>query len=130
MNYDHDKTRPADDQVERTRTREVRKPDVDIRETEKGIVLMADMPGIAPEGLGVTLDKTLLTLEGNMAATAPEGRDLVYSEFGARDFMRTFTLSDEIDRERISATLKNGVLKLVLPKVAAAQPRRIAVQAA
>jgi len=115
---------------ERIRNQTLQKPNVDIRETEAGIILAADLPGVATEGLNVMLENNVLSIEGHTAPPDAQGRASVYTEFGTNDFRRVFTLSDEVDREKITATLKNGVLQLFLPKVAEAKPRKIAVQSA
>lgn len=127
MNTEYVKQQEGVGQAERTRNRVAQKPDVDIRETDAGIVLYADMPGVAVEGLGVTLENNVLTIEGDTVAPSVEKHSLAYSEFGRNDFKRVFTLSEEIDRDKITATMKDGVLKLVLPKVAVA-PKKITVQ--
>ncbi len=107
----------------------VYRPDTDIYETEEHVVLVADMPGVAPEAVELTLEGRLLTLRGRVAASPREGYRLLYSEYGEGDFERGFTLSEDFDRERIDASHKNGVLTVHLPKAAAVRTRQIDVKA-
>jgi HSP20 family protein len=115
--------------VERTHARKVYTPAVDIIEKEEEIYLLADMPGVDNESVEVTLEKDILTINGRVEPEIPEGMRLAGSEYGVGDYQRTFSLSDEIDRERIQASVKNGVLRLTLPKVAAVKTRKIPVRA-
>lgn len=115
--------------VERASDRRVRSPRSDIYETEKEVVLVTEMPGVDENSLNITLEKDVLVLEGR--AEKPElsqGEKTVYAEFDVGDFRRAFTLGSEIDRDAIQATLRHGILRLVLPKVAPAT-RRITVKA-
>lgn len=115
--------------TESTRDLPVTAPATDIYETDREIVVVADMPGVNEQSVDITLENQALTLSGRATrAEAAEG-ELLYREFGPTEYRRTFTLSDEIDRDRITARVKNGVLRVTLPKAARAQPRRIAVQA-
>jgi len=116
--------------VERTKPRSVFKPDVDIMEQKDDTVLTADLPGVDERSLDITLEKSVITIRGTVAPEIPAGFRLVYGEYAVGDYERAFTLSDEVDKDRIQATVKNGVLKLVLPKAAAAKARRISVTGA
>lgn len=113
---------------ERTRARRVYTPDVDIIERKDDIVVMADMPGVDENAVDITLEKNVLTIYGKVDAEIPEHHRLWLSEYGIGDYQRTFTLSDEVDRNKIQATVKNGVLKLILPKAEAVKTRKIAVK--
>lgn len=115
--------------VERTRDRKVFIPNVDILERKEDIILIADMPGVDEKSLDITLEKNLLTINGYVEPEIPENHKLVYAEYSVGDFQRSFTLSDEINRDKIEATVKNGVLKLVLPKAETAKVKKIAVKA-
>jgi HSP20 family molecular chaperone IbpA len=115
--------------VERTTPRRVFKPVVDIIEQKDDTVLTADLPGVDERSLDITLEKNIITIRGTVAPEIPAGYRLAYGEYAVGDYERAFTLSDEVDKDRIQATIKNGVLKLVLPKAAAAKTRRIAVTA-
>jgi HSP20 family protein len=115
--------------IERTRARRVYIPSVDIIEREEDIVLVADMPGIDDKSLDITLEKDTLTIDGHVEESIPEGHRLRVSEYGIGDYHRVFTLSDEIDKEKINATVRHGVLRLTLPKAEAVKTRRIPVRA-
>lgn len=116
--------------VEQTRAVKVYHPVVDIVERAKEIVLTADMPGVDDKSIDITLEKNVLTIYGKVDIDVPEKYRASYVEYGVGDYRRSFTLSEEIDRQRIEATVKNGVLKLVLPKAEAAKTKKIEVRAA
>ena len=114
--------------VERTRPRRVFTPAVDILERKDDIVVTADMPGVDERSVDITLEKNVLTITGSVQPAVPQVHRLVLSEYGVGDYQRAFTISEEVDRDRINATVKNGVLRLVLPKAAMAKTRKIAVK--
>ena len=116
--------------VDRTKPRKVFKPDVDIIEEKEETVLTADLPGVDEKSLDITLEKNVITIRGRVETEIPAGCRLAYGEYEVGDYERAFTLSDEVDKDKIQATIKNGVLKLVLPKAAAAKARKIAITAA
>lgn len=120
---------PAPSGTERTRNRKVYTPKVDIFENKDSIVLLADMPGVDENGVEVTLEKNILTITGNVEAVRPDGMELAYAEYDTGDYQRMFTISDEVDRDRIDATIKNGVLKIVLHKAESAKVKKIAIKA-
>jgi HSP20 family protein len=120
---------PTPGGAERTRTRPVYAPRTDILETDDGLVLLADMPGVSPDGVDVTLERQVLTIRGRAEDSPPQGFSPVYREYQPGDYERSFTLSEEIEAERIEASCKNGVLRLVLPKAGPAQTKRIQVRA-
>ncbi len=103
-------------------------PAVDIFETKKEITLLADMPGVKSGDLDIDLHENVLSLDGNVKA--PEGAEEVdvLREYRTGKYYRQFTLSQVIDQSKINAELKDGVLRLRLPKVEAATPRKIAVK--
>ncbi len=115
--------------VEYTSSRKVFTPAVDIIEQKDRTILIADMPGTDEKSVDITLEKNVLTIYGKVEPLVPEKHGLVFSEYGIGDYHRAFTLSNEVDRNRIEATVKNGILKLVLPKAEAAKARKIAVRA-
>lgn len=116
------------DGAERTRARRAYVPRVDIYETDEAIVLLTDMPGVDENSIDITLEKNVLTLNGFVEANDPDNYSLAYAEYQTGDFQRSFTLSNEIDYEKIEATVKNGVLRLHLPKAGPAKTRKITVK--
>lgn len=105
-------------------------PPVDVFEDDAGITLLADLPGVSRENLGVRVDGDSLFIEGAAAAIGPENMELIWGEAQIPSYRRQFTLSRELDSSRIDASLKDGVLKLSIPKVEEAKPRRIEVRVA
>jgi HSP20 family molecular chaperone IbpA len=105
-------------------------PAVDIFEQGDTTIIIADMPGVAPDGIDVTLERQTLTLRGRVKPQAPDGYRRLSSEYRQGDYLRVFTLSDEIDQAKIVAEFKNGVLRLELPRATEAQPKKISVKAA
>ena len=114
---------------EQTRVRRVYSPRVDIFEKDNTIVLLADMPGTDEKNINISLEKNILTITGEVDVQQRQGYQLEYAEYGVGDYSRSFTVSEDIDRDKIEATVKNGVLRLTLPKAEAAKPRRIDVRA-
>lgn len=102
-------------------------PPIDIFETEAGLVLLADLPGVSAETLELQVQDNKLTLFGRVSSPAPEHARLVHQEYQVGHFLRSFILSDEVDHDRISAKLNHGVLEVVLPRVQRGEPRRIQV---
>ncbi|MCF8062732.1 MAG: Hsp20/alpha crystallin family protein [Deltaproteobacteria bacterium] len=105
-------------------------PYVDIFETEKALTVVADMPGVKPEDLNIDLRENVLSLVGDVAAPEGEGETDVYREYRTGRYLREFALGELIDQDKIDAELKDGVLRLTLPKVEKATPRKIAVKSA
>jgi HSP20 family molecular chaperone IbpA len=103
-------------------------PPVDIYETRDGLVVLADMPGVAQEALDVRVDHNVLTIRGHAHHVVPG--EVTYREYDLVNFFRQFELSDQVDQSHITADLKSGVLTLHLPKAQEAKPRQIKVQAA
>lgn len=120
---------PAE-QGEVTRSAVVYRPDTDIYETEDHVVVVADMPGVPPADVDVNLERRVLTIRGHVRRQAHDGYRRVHAEYGEGDYERVFTLSEEIDRDRIEASHKNGVLTLKMPKAESAKTRKITVKAA
>ena len=106
----------------------VRTPPIDIFETEAGLVLRADLPGVSPENLELQVQDNRLTLLGRVTLVDLNDAVLMHQEYHQGDFLRSFILSDDVDHDRISAKLANGVLEVTLPKVPRAQPRKISIQ--
>ncbi|SDH42037.1 Hsp20/alpha crystallin family protein [Variovorax sp. OV700] len=104
-------------------------PPVDVIEDSGGITLYADLPGVSRDKLGLHVASDTLTIEAESDLSVPEGLESSHTEVGLGRFRRVFTLSKELDTGAISAELKQGVLKLRIPKAQHAQPRRIEIQA-
>jgi HSP20 family protein len=104
-------------------------PPVDIFEDSRGITVLADLPGVNREGLGVHVEGDTLLIEGSSDLALPQGTRPVYAEQRSLNFRRRFSLSGDLDTAAIDASLVNGVLTVRIPKTAAAQPRRIEVKA-
>lgn len=102
-------------------------PPIDIHETDDGLILRADLPGVSLETLELQVQNNRLTLFGRVPQVAPEGSRLVHQEYQEGDYLRSFILSDNVDHDRISAKLTNGVLEVFLPHTPKAQPRKIQV---
>lgn len=103
-------------------------PPIDIYETDEGLVLRADLPGVSPDTVDLKVQDNKLTLFGRMEPSVPENARLLHQEYETGDFLRSFILSDEVDHQHIAAKLINGVLEVVLPKADKPEPRRIQVQ--
>jgi HSP20 family protein len=103
-------------------------PPVDVFEDDAGITLLADLPGVSRDHLGLRVDGESLMLEATATTAQPENMQLVYGEAQFPSYRRQFTLSRELDASRIEASLKDGVLKLAIPKLEEARPRRIEVR--
>jgi HSP20 family molecular chaperone IbpA len=102
-------------------------PPVDIFEDESGFTLTADLPGVGKDTLRVKVDGDNLLIEGEGSVAVPEGMELVYAEIPTPYYRRGFTLSRELDASNIEANLRDGVLKLRIPKAEEAKPRRIEI---
>jgi len=113
---------------ERTRDYPVYVPRADIFETDELVTVVADMPGVNETAIDITLEKNTLTIRGFVKPETHEGYTLSYAEYGVGDYERSFVLSNEIDREKIEASVKDGVLRLVLPKQDIAKVRKIKVK--
>ncbi len=119
----------AEEKTERIRDRRVYVPRADIYETKDDLVVVMDVPGADEKSMDIVLEKSVLTIRAFPKYERPEKLSLAYAEYGEGDFERSFALSEEIDREHIEATVKNGVLHLRLPKAGAAKPQKIAIKA-
>ena len=115
--------------AEQTKPGPVYQPAVDIFETDRDIILLADMPGVAANAANIDLREDILTIGGDVAAWNGADETEVMIEFGVGKYHRQFTLSEAIDQAKIEARLDNGVLRLVMPKAQKAVPRRITVKA-
>jgi HSP20 family molecular chaperone IbpA len=124
------KKEKSSSEVEYTRNRKVFSPNVDIAEIDDNIVLIADMPGVDEKSVDVVLEKNILTITGTVEPEHFEGYEAAYSEYDIGDYRRVFEVSSDVDGDKIEATVKNGILKLVLPKAEPVKTKKIKVNAA
>lgn len=113
------------EETERTRERTCFVPRSDIYETDENVFVIVDMPGVNGDAIDITLEKNILTINGNTNLYEPEGYSLAFSEYEVGDFERSFRLTDRIDHDGIEASYNDGVLRLVLPKAEEAKARKI-----
>ena len=102
-------------------------PAVDVVENRDGITLYADMPGVTRDTLNLHIEADALTIEGDVSLDLPQGMEASYADVDASRYRRVFTLSKELDVDKVSAERRQGGLTLHIPKAAHAQSRRIAV---
>jgi len=113
--------------LEQTLEGPVFSPVVDIFEDDQALTVIVDLPGVPSENLHIDLREDVLTITGAPSVTIPREESVIFQEFEVGRFSRQFTLSEVIDQEKIEAKLANGVLRLILPKVGPAKPRKIQV---
>jgi len=115
--------------AEREQTRPGRHfvPNTDIYEREDALVVVMEMPGVDKGGIAVGVEDDVLQVDGTIDFGKYAELRPVYTEYNIGDFSRRFTLSNKIDQDRIEASMKDGVLRIELPKAAEAQPRKIAI---
>ena len=116
--------------AEQTTPGAVFSPAVDIFETEKDIQLLADLPGVKSTDLKIDLSDNILTLSGEVAPFEGSEENDIFVEYEVGKYYRQFTLSEEIDQGKIEAELKDGVLRLTLPKAEKAVPKKITIKTA
>lgn len=114
--------------AEQTRPGLVFTPSVDIFENDREITLLADLPGVTTENLMIDLRENTLTLTGEVEAAEGAGEKALLIEYETGKYHRHFSLSNLIDQSKIDAQLNDGVLRLTLPKVEEAKPRKIEVK--
>jgi HSP20 family molecular chaperone IbpA len=100
-------------------------PRVDIYETDTGYVLLADMPGVKPDGLDVVAERDELILRGRVE---PSPTDPDYREFEPASYERSFVLTEDLETSKVSASLRDGVLRVEIPKSERVQPKKIPVK--
>jgi HSP20 family molecular chaperone IbpA len=100
-------------------------PRIDIYETDTSFVIVADMPGVRPDGLDVVAQRDVLSLRGRV--TRPE-RPPDHQEYELIDYFQTLTLTEDLDASGVSASLKDGVLRVTIPKSPTIQPKKIQVR--
>jgi HSP20 family protein len=101
-------------------------PLVDIYETDTGYVVLADMPGVKADGLEVVAERDELTIRGRVGRHPDAVPN--YQEFELADYYRAFTLTDDLDTGKVSAALRDGVLRVEIPKSERMRPKKIPVQ--
>lgn len=121
---------PSASATEATHAGRVVAPAVDIFENARSLMLLADMPGVAPADLEIDLNEGVLTVTGRVSPPQAAQEEPVLREYGLVTFQRKFTLSQSVDQAKIEARLEDGVLRLELPKLEKAQPRKIQVKSA
>jgi HSP20 family molecular chaperone IbpA len=104
------------------------RPPVDIFEDAEGITLEADMPGVSKDRLHVQVDANTLLIEGEVQIDLPDTAEAVYADVRSTRWRRSFTLSNELEADKIDASLRDGVLRLRIPKHPQQRPRRIEVR--
>jgi HSP20 family protein len=114
---------------EKTRAGRFFLPEVDIQELNDSLKLFADMPGVKQSDVEVTLDKGILTIVGTVSTEVYQKLTPLYTEYNVGNYFRQFELNEDIDAQRINASMTDGVLELTLPKSERARPRRIEVNA-
>lgn len=102
-------------------------PVTDIYETDNGLMIVMEVPGVTKERVTIDLQGDVLRIEGQIDFSQYKGMEPVYTEYNIGHYVRTFSLPSKIDREKIAAQLEDGVLTLTLPKVLEAQLRRISI---
>jgi HSP20 family molecular chaperone IbpA len=110
-------------------TRRVYRPNVKILESPEALELVAEVPGADETTTELTIEHDTLTLKARGIAEPSDDRQVIYSEYGEREYERSFHLSDTIDRQKIEAKVKDGVLRVVLPKTQQSLTRKVAVLA-
>lgn len=111
-----------------TQNETVLMPPVDVIEDASGIILYADLPGVTKDKLHLQVEADSLTIEGEMSLSMSEGMESTHVEVSSPRYRRVFTLSKELDTEKVVAEFDKGVLKLRIPKAAHAQPRKIEIR--
>jgi HSP20 family protein len=115
--------------TERSRTTPVFTPATDIYETADAFVLLADMPGVSEDTVEAKFEQGVLTISGRVPQESFDEYQPCWLEYRTGNYERTFAISEQIDADKIEGTVKNGVLRLVLPKAEAVKPKLIKVKA-
>lgn len=103
-------------------------PRVDIYETDEAVTVVADLPGVPKDNVALTLEQGVLTLSARSRESEFEGAEGIACEYCAGDFYRSFRLGPQVDEKRMDASMKDGVLKVVIPKSDWAKTRKIEVK--
>ena len=119
--------REVGDEQEQTVPTRTYAPIADIFETETALTVSLEMPGVDKGAVDVNVEDGVLTVEGRLDFSRYDGMQPVYTEYNVGNYRRSFSLSNKIDQDKISAEIKDGVLTITLPKAEEAKPRRISV---
>lgn len=119
--------REVDRAEESTRPTRAFMPSADIFETEEALTVVLEMPGVSRDNVDINVEEGVLTVEGRIDFSKYEGLRPVYSEYNVGPYRRSFRVSSQVDQDRISAEMQDGVIALTLPKAEKAKPRRIKV---
>jgi len=103
-------------------------PRIVFRDEGETLKLTAEVPGLSEKDVKLTVNRDVLAVEGERKVEAPKGYSVHRQERSAVRFARSFSLPCPIDAEKVQATIRDGLLTVVMPKAPEAQPRRIAVQ--
>ena len=117
-------------QADTARSEAALMPPVDVIEDAQGITLYADLPGVPRDKLDLHVDADTITIQGTVSLDVPAGVEVTHAEVSLPQFRRVFTLSKELDGGKVAAELRDGVLKLRIPKAEHAQPRKVQIQVA
>ena len=102
-------------------------PAADIFETDQALTIVLEMPGVSKDNVEVSIEDDIVRIEGRIDFSRYEGLQAVYTEYNVGNYVRSFQIPSQIEQDAIKAEMKDGVVKLVLPKTEKAKPRRIAV---
>jgi HSP20 family molecular chaperone IbpA len=120
--------KPAEQAAATPRPEAALLPPVDVIEDANGITLYADLPGVPKDKLHLQVEADTLTIEGEVSLPMPEDMESTHAEVSLPRYRRVFSLSKELDTEKVAAEFDQGVLKLRIPKAAHAQPRKIEIR--
>jgi HSP20 family molecular chaperone IbpA len=120
--------RELESRQESTTPARVFMPVTDVFETDQALTLTLEMPGVTKDRVEVHVQNDVLTIQGSIDLAAYEKLRPVYTEYNVGNYARTFQLSSQIEQDGISASLKDGVMTLTLPKAEKAKPRKIKVK--
>lgn len=118
----------AETQRQESGTERVLRPPVDICESAEGIILEADVPGMSRDRLNIQVDRDTLLIEGSISVEVPKGMNALHADVRATCYRRSFTLSRELETDKLAASLKDGVLRIQIPKRTEVRPRKIDIQ--
>ena len=127
MNESKDVTTRQSKEVQRGKSERILRPPVDIFEDSTGITVQADMPGVSKDRLDVKIDNDTLSIEGRADISMPEGMEPLYADIRSTHYQRSFSLSRELDGDKVEASLRDGVLTLRIPRREQYKPRKIEV---